>query len=115
VAKVEIYLSCNDTVLEQPAVAAGVRDGAKEVEHDAEVILETVRATTNWDKISGPDGLTYITSEKATDQPVDWFVSLWAPNPVAIEYGHQPSGWFAGTDTKAPDGLYILHQAAGLA
>jgi hypothetical protein len=114
-AKVDIYLSCNDTVLELPGVGQSVKDGAQDVEENAKVILRTIRATTPHSKISGPDNLTKITSEKATDQPNDWFVSLWAPNPVAIEYGHQPSGWFAGTDTKAPDGLYILHQAAGLA
>jgi hypothetical protein len=44
-----------------------------------------------------------------------WDVSLAGDNPAALEYGHQPSGWFAGTKTKAPTGLYILHKAGGFA
>lgn len=43
-----------------------------------------------------------------------WDVSLVGDNPAALEYGHEPSGAFAGTKTKAPTGLYILHRAAEL-
>lgn len=42
-------------------------------------------------------------------------VSLVGDNPMALEYGHEPSGHFAGTPTKAPAGTYILHRAADLA
>jgi hypothetical protein len=42
-------------------------------------------------------------------------VSLVGDNPMALEYGHEPSGHFAGTKTKAPAGTYILHRAADLA
>jgi hypothetical protein len=35
-------------------------------------------------------------------------------NALAVEYGHQPSGYFAGTKTKAPAGLYILTRAMGV-
>jgi hypothetical protein len=111
---VQIYLECNDIVLSLPGVKRSVREEADEIEGNAESILRTVRATTPHKKISGPDRLTYISKEPALDSTTDWFVSLHAPNPVAIEYGHEPSGFFEGTDTKAPDGLYILHRAAGL-
>jgi len=33
---------------------------------------------------------------------------------MAIETGHDPSGKFAETNTRAPRGLYILSRAAGL-
>lgn len=33
---------------------------------------------------------------------------------MAIETGHDPSGIFAGSSTRAPRGLYILSRAAGL-
>ena len=33
---------------------------------------------------------------------------------MAIEFGHMPSGIFAGTKTRAPMGLYILTRASGL-
>lgn len=41
-------------------------------------------------------------------------VVLVAPDALALEYGHAPSGHFAGTATKAPAGTYILHRAADL-
>jgi hypothetical protein len=34
-------------------------------------------------------------------------------NALAVEYGHAPSGYFAGTKTRAPAGLYILTRAKG--
>lgn len=47
-----------------------------------------------------------------------WDVSLVGDNPIALEYGHAPSGAFApdkiGYITKAPAGTYILHRAADL-
>lgn len=43
-----------------------------------------------------------------------WDISLVGDNPAALEYGHSPSGAFAGTPTKAPAGTYILHRAADL-
>lgn len=41
-------------------------------------------------------------------------IYLAGENPVALEYGHVPSGKFAGTPTKSPAGTYILHRAADL-
>lgn len=40
------------------------------------------------------------------------YTTLVAPNAVALEFGHAPSGKFAGTDTKAPEATYILTRAA---
>ena len=113
-ARVEIDLECNDIVLSLPGVKRSVREEADDIEGNAEAILRTVRATTPHHKIAGPAGLVSISKEPAKDSTTDWFVSLHAPNPIALEYGHEPSGVFEGTDTKAPDGLYILHRAAGL-
>ncbi|GAB4588736.1 DUF5403 family protein [Nocardia sp. IFM 10818] len=55
------------------------------------------------------------TRVKGKYKTIDYEVALVGKNAVAIEYGHQPSGLFEGTDTKPPEGLYILHRAAGLA
>lgn len=112
---VQIDLMCHEVVLALPGVERSVREAADDIEGDAEAILRTIRATTPHHKIAGPAGLVSISKEPAKDSRTDWFVSLHAPNPVALEYGHEPSGVFAGTDTHAPDGLYILHRAAGLA
>ena len=111
----QVSLECNDIVLAMPELENAVGDAAKEMGGRAKDILTTVRATTPYNKLSGPAHLTYITTDKAEDgEPPDWLVKLHAPNPIAVEFGHQPSGWFAGTDTHAPDGLYILYKAAGM-
>lgn len=49
---------------------------------------------------------------ETAEEGVDCYTILYAPNAVALEFGHDPSGWFAGTDTKAPIGEYILIRAA---
>jgi hypothetical protein len=124
----EVYLSCNDTVLHLPGVTRSVKEEAQDVGQKAEVLLDVARAMTPHEKLGAdrvtnpqPSHLTDIEVEPAPDQFTDWFVSLVAPapsNPLAIEFGHDPSGYFAperyGRLTKAPEGLYILHRAAGL-
>ncbi|AXH50391.1 hypothetical protein SEA_OLLIE_22 [Mycobacterium phage Ollie] len=99
----------------------GVRDAvyaeAKERGRKAEANLAQARASTRWHKIFGPDHLTRVT---VTRGDVDSFINLEAPNAMAIEFGHQPSGvfgpggMFGHLDTKAPEGLYIITSAAGL-
>lgn len=89
-----------------------VHKHAKEVGEKAAANLEAARGSTHWHKIHGPDGLT---KTSVTKGEVDSFVNLEAPNAMAIEFGHHPSGVFAGTDTKSPEGLYILGKASGLA
>ena len=51
----------------------------------------------------------FISSE---ERDIDHYTMLTAPNAVALEFGHDPSGWFAGTKTKAPEPTYILTRAA---
>lgn len=51
----------------------------------------------------------FIDSE---ERDVDHYTALNAPNAVALEFGHDPSGWFGGTETKSPEPTYILTRAA---
>lgn len=46
------------------------------------------------------------------DGATDFHTILHAPNAFALEFGHEPSGWFAGTNTKPPEAEYILIRAA---
>lgn len=91
---------------------------AVETGKKAEAALAGARASTRWHKIHGPGHLTQVTTSHGD---VDAFVNLEAPNAMAIEFGHAPSGVFGPEGalghlkTKAPRGLYILHKAAGLA
>jgi hypothetical protein len=89
-----------------------VHQAAKHVGDKADAALTEARASTQWHKIYGPDHLTRIVVEQGD---VDSFVTLEAPNAMAIEFGHAPSGVFAGTATRPPRGLYILGKSSGLA
>lgn len=99
-----------------PGVRGKMREEASAVADAAKAGLEEARASTRWFKIIGPGHLTFVDTSHGD---VDAFANLHAPNPMAIEFGHEPSGVFgpggryAGTKTKAPEGLYILHRAAG--
>ena len=106
----------NTVVSHLDKVTRRVREEAKGVEEAAKAGLEEVRGTTKWHKIYGPAHLTSVSSSHGD---VDAFANLHAPNPMAIEFGHQPSGVFGPggqyghLETKAPEGLYILHKASG--
>lgn len=49
---------------------------------------------------------------ETAEYDVDCYTMLDAPNAMALEFGHAPSGVFEGTETKPPDPLYILIRAA---
>ncbi|AOT24677.1 hypothetical protein PBI_STASIA_21 [Mycobacterium phage Stasia] len=106
----------NSIVANLAETKAAIRREAREVEGRARRNLAQARASTTHSKIIGPGHLTSIGS--AADDP-DVLVYMEAPNPMAIEYGHGPSGYFDpdkyGKVTKAPAGLYILNRAAGIA
>lgn len=102
---------CNYAASHHVETQNAIRAAVAIVERRAQNNLSSVRATTGWHKIHGPDHLTSIGSFMSTP---DGWVYMQAPNPMAIEFGHAPSGVYAGTPTKAPHGLYILTAAAGL-
>jgi hypothetical protein len=95
-----------------------VKDEAKKVEIKAEMNLRAVRASTTHTRIDpARANETEIRLEKAPDRTTDYLVSMYAVNPMALEYGHYPSGYFDpdkyGSITKSPSGQYILNRAAG--
>ena len=103
-----------------------VRDEAREIKVKAERNLAIARATTGWTKLPEPmvrrqqaSGLTDISLDKEfVKYGNDYLVTLEGGEDnaaaLAIEMGHWPSGYFAGSASKSPGGLYILTRAAGL-
>ena len=112
----ELIPDLESVVVHIPGVGNAIYDEAEEREHVANGFLEEARATTTHTKIVGPAHLTNTSVERLG--PVDSQFSLNAPSPESIEFGHNPSGVFDpdryGRRTKPPEGLYILHRAAGL-
>lgn len=76
----------------------------------------TRRATINLERADKTSRITatgYFPAQiESSDRDVDHYTTLVAPNAVALEFGHDPSGIFAGTKTKPPDPEYILIRAA---
>ena len=107
----------NKTVANLPEVADATYGKAKQGAQRTRARLAAARASTVHFKIVGPAHLTTVGVER--DYPDAEFY-LEAPNAMAIEYGHNPSGVFGPGGrfghliTKAPDGLFILTRAAGL-
>jgi hypothetical protein len=102
-------------------VKRAIREETTKVYARAQANLEEARGSTRWHKIVGPGGLTEVMKDsEQVKASTDGLVILQAPNAMAIEYGHEPSGVFGpggryeDVESKAPEGLYILNRAAGL-
>lgn len=102
-----------------PGIKAAVKEEAAKVETKAEMNLISARATTTHTRIEQDRAHeTEIKLEKAPGRlDADWLVSMYGVNPMALEFGHFPSGYFDpdkyGSMTKSPSGLYILSRAGG--
>lgn len=85
---------------------------AEEIKVRAEGLLKyhQVTGTTDIDINKVPRG----TRENKYNADYDVVMTNPDLGAMAIEFGHQPSGKFAGTATRAPRGLYILTRASGL-
>ena len=100
-------------------VKASIHRETEERALTATGLLKEVRGTTPHQKIDDEhDHETQITTQYGG---VDGFFSMDGTpytSAKSIEFGHNPSGFFAperyGRITKAPEGHYILHRAAGL-
>ncbi|AEL17854.1 tail completion or Neck1 protein [Mycobacterium phage Trixie] len=93
------------------ARAAETRREVKKVRDDVTTRAKRNLAAQNQTSRITPEG--YFPAEiEDVDGDVDFHTVLHAPNAFAIEFGHAPSGFFEGTDTKPPEATYILTRAA---
>ena len=105
--KVTVYKNANSEAAKHIDVRRKVKDVRDGV---------TRRATTNLAQANSTKRITDTGYFKATitevDGSTDMHTVLNAPNALALEFGHNPSGIFQGTDTKPPAAEYILTKAA---
>ncbi|OBJ41326.1 hypothetical protein A5630_23080 [Mycolicibacterium mucogenicum] len=104
----------NAVVSHEDGVVDHVWDTAKEGSRNVESLIAKQRASTRWVKHDQSTAHEYHSDAVKNPNGIDAHFTLEGPDAVALEFGHEPSGMFAGTPTKAPDGQYILHHAAGL-
>ncbi len=104
----------NTVVSHHPVTEAAIHKEAEQVHARAEANLAAARAS-GVEKISGPE---HVTTISVSHGEVDSFVNMDGTDPMAIEFGHFPSGFFNperyGRITKSPSGHFILSRAAGL-
>lgn len=108
-----------------------MRKTARDIERQAKLNLAQVRATTEHTKLPEPmvrhqqaSGLTEIGTDiipkgsgknKYGNDYIVWMTGGEDDRAaMAIEMGHDPSGYFAGKPSKSPRGQHILTRAAGL-
>ncbi len=103
-----------------------LKDIARSIERNAETNLRQAQATTEHTKLAPPmvrrqqaSGLTDIGMDVMPAKYGNDYI-VWMEGgednraAMAIEMGHSPSGYFKGTSTRSPRGLFILSRAAGL-
>lgn len=114
----------NGIVSHHRDVRREIRNHTREVGERAKANVASARALSHWEKF---DQTTAHMTRAYTEvggagkyDSSDGFVYLQGPNPMALEFGHAPSGVFgpdgrfADVQTKSPHGLYILTRAARL-
>ncbi|QFG11535.1 hypothetical protein PBI_BOGOSYJAY_22 [Mycobacterium phage BogosyJay] len=110
-----VYANANSAAAHHKDTRKAVKKAAREGGARSEARLAAARASTEHTKISGPVHQTEVTVNH--NHPTDSFICLDGTDPMAIEFGHFPSGYFApekfGRITKAPAGLYIITIGSG--
>ena len=104
-----VYANANKAAARHVDTRRAVREERDKVTRRAQDNLAQARASTPWHKIDGPEHMTRI---EESEKGVDALTHLVADNAMALEFGHALSVVFGGTETKAPEGLYILTRAA---
>jgi len=102
-----VYLNANEVAAHHVKTKFNVRSVRNEVTSKAKTNLAAANKTS---RIT-PKGYFKATITES-DGDTDAYTHLNAPNAMALEFGHAPSGWFAGSNTRPPAAEYILTRAA---
>ncbi|AXH48797.1 hypothetical protein SEA_STEAMY_22 [Mycobacterium phage Steamy] len=109
-----VYANANSAAAHHVDTRRAIRKEAQEGGRRSEARLASARASSDHTKIYGPSHQTKVT---VTHGVLDSFINLEGTDPMAIEFGHFPSGYFAperfGRMTKSPSGLYIITLGSG--
>jgi len=96
------------------SAAAHHKDTRRKVRHERDAVtrraIQNLAATEHTPRITTKDYFPANITEE--DGATDFHTILNAPDAFALEFGHAPSGFFAGTATKPPAAEYILTKAA---
>lgn len=109
---VEVYPNANEAAARHVDTIKGVREQNKKVEAAAIRNLANTKHTPRIAEAKDPADI-YFPAEIETKEEgsLAWTI-LHAPDAMALEFGHAPSGYFKDKPSKAPEATYILTRAA---
>jgi len=107
-----VYKNANSAAARHVETRAEVRKQNRMVEIKAMMNLAMTDHTPRITGVNDPDDAYFPAEIETADGGVDAYTILHAPNAMALEFGHAPSGVFKGTATKPPAAEYILTRAA---
>ena len=107
-----VYKNANGAAARHVETRRAVRHENRMVEVKATVNLASTDHTPRMALHKDPADAYFPAEILTAEHDVDCYPILHAPNAMALEFGHAPSGFFKGTDTKPPSAEYILTRAA---
>lgn len=107
-----VYANANDKAAHHVDTREAVKRQNEKVARAATENLAATKHTPRIAKANDPADEYFKARIETEEHDVDFYTILHAPNAFALEFGHQPSGFFKDTDTKPPAAEYILTRAA---
>lgn len=113
----DVYANANEAAAKHVETRRAVKRERSKVKAKAVTNLANTEHTPRLAKHKDPDDAYFPAYIDSADGDTDYYVVLHAPNAMALEFGHAPSGIFDPDKpgvglTKPPAAEYILTRAA---
>lgn len=109
---VVVYGNANDAAAHHVKTKKAVRRVNTRVVAAARANLAATDHTPRIAMHKDPADAYFPAEIEHAEHDVDNYTILHAPNAMALEFGHAPSGFFKDKDSKPPSATYILTRAA---
>jgi len=107
-----VYANANEAAARHVETHAAVARHNEKVTAAAKANLAATKHTPRLAEAKDSADIYFPAEIESSEHDVDCFTTLHAPDAMALEFGHAPSGYFKGTKTRPPAGTYILTRAA---
>lgn len=108
----QVYGNANSAAAHHVDTRKAIKHHTRMVEVKATVNLMATGHTPRITGVNDPADEYFPATVSAEFGDVDGYVVLHAPNAMALEFGHKPSGYFKDKKSRPPAPTYILTRAA---
>jgi hypothetical protein len=108
----KVYANANGAAAMHVETRREVRKQNRMVEVKATINLAQTDHTPRITGVNDPADAYFPAEIETAEGGVDCYTILHAPNAMALEFGHAPSGFFKDIPSKPPAAEYILTRAA---